>query len=81
MVPQNLDLGAEAPQGKIVFSADGCDVWERPVAGGTRVSGAAFAPGFKDGGYNPETFRFGAFVSLLTLGFLSAGAIVKRRLK
>ena len=81
VVPQNLDLGANTPQGKIVFSAEGCDVWERPIAGNTRVSGAAFAPGFKNGGYNPETFRFGAFVSLLMLGFWSAGFVAKRRFK
>lgn len=81
VVPQNLDLGANTPQGKIVFSADGCNVWERPIVGQARISGAAFSPGWKNGGYNPETFRFGVFVSLTMLGFLSAGAITKRRLK
>ena len=78
VVPQSLDLGANTPQGKIVFSADGCSVWERQIAGQARISGAAFSPGWKNGGYNPETFRFGVFVSLTMLGFLSAGAMVKR---
>ena len=79
VVPQSLDLGDNAPQGKIVFSADGCNVWERPLQNGARISGAAFSPGFKNGGYNPETFRFGAFVSLCALGFGCAGAMAKRR--
>ena len=81
VVPQNLNLGANTPAGKIVFSADGCDVWERPIAGQLRINGAAFSPGWKNGGYNPETFRFGAFVSLCALGLLSAGAMSKRRRK
>ena len=79
VVPQAINLGDNTPKGKIVFSADGCDVWERPLAGQLRISGAAFSPGWKNGGYNPETFRFGAFVSLCALGLLSAGAIVKSR--
>ncbi len=78
VVPQAINLGGNAPKGKIVFSADGCDVWERPLAGQLRISGAAFSPGWKNGGYNPETFRFGAFVSLCALGLLSAGAVSKR---
>jgi len=79
VVPQGLNLGANTPDGVIVLRADGCDVWERPLAGQLRISGAAFAPGWKDGGYNPETFRFGTFVSLCALGLVSAGAMAKRR--
>ncbi len=78
VVPQSLDLGDNAPKGKIVFSADGCNVWERPLAGQARINGAAFSPGWKNGGYNPETFRLGAFVSLCALGLCSAGALFKR---
>ena len=80
VVPQAINLGANTPKGVIVFSADGCDVWERPLGGQLRISGAAFSPGWKNGGYNPETFRFGAFVSLCALGLLSAGAVAKRKL-
>ena len=80
VVPQSLDLGANTPTGKIVFSADGCNVWERQIVGQARISGAAFSPGWKDGGYNPETFRFGVFVSLTMLGLGCAGAIVKRKM-
>lgn len=80
VVPQNEELGANTPTGQIVYSADGCNVWERPLpAMGTKVSGAAFYPGWKDGGYNPETFRFGAFISLCALGFVAAGLTFKWR--
>ena len=79
VVPQSLNLGANTPKGKIVFSANGCNVWERPISGQLRINGAAFSPGWKNGGYNPETFRFGAFVSLCALGLLSAGAMVRRK--
>ncbi len=79
VVPQGLPLDADKPEGKVVFSADGCDVWERPLAGQLRINGAAFTPGWKNGGYNPESFRFGTFVSLCALGLISAGALAKRR--
>ena len=81
VAPQNLNLGTNTPKGKIVFSADGCNVWEREIVGQARISGAAFAPGWKDGGYNPETFRLGTFVSLCALGLCSAGALAKWRQK
>ena len=81
VVPQSINLGDNTPDGTIVFSADGCDVWQIATRGDLRVNGAAFYPGWKAGGYRPETFRFGAFVSLLMLGFLSAGTIAKRRHK
>ncbi len=79
VVPQGLNLGANTPDGVIVLRADGCDVWERPLAGQLRISGAAFAPGWKNGGYNPETFRFGTFVSLCALGLLAAGVASKNK--
>ena len=79
VVPQEVNLGDNTPNGKIVFAAGGCNVWQIPTRGDLRVNGAAFYPGWKLGGYNPETFRFGAFVSLCALGLLTAGATAKRR--
>ena len=73
VVPQSVNLGANTPDGQIVFSADGCNVWERPQGAPSRLGVNAFYPGWKAGGYAPETFRFGAFVSLCALGWLSAG--------
>ena len=43
VVPQSANLGENTPAGRIIFSADGCDVWERPILGQLRISGAAFA--------------------------------------
>jgi hypothetical protein len=72
MPPQNLAA-------QKVLSANGCDVWQRPIEGQLRVSGASFYPGWKEGKYQPETFRLGAFISLCALGFVSAALICKRR--
>jgi hypothetical protein len=65
--------------GKVVFSADGCDVYERVLNDNLRVNGAAFYPGWKEGKYKPETLRFGLFVSLCTLTFLSASLVLQKR--
>ena len=79
VVPQALNLGQNTPLGgRILFAADGCNVWEVPIRGALRINGAAFYPGWKDGGYNPETFRLGAFASLCALGLLMAGWMAKR---
>ena len=71
VAPQDASLPGAA--GKRVFSADNCDVWQREIGGQLRVSGASFAPGWKAGRYQPESFRLGAFISLCALG-LVAGA-------
>ena len=61
------------PDARSVLSADGCTVYERTLpTNGARVGGEAFSPGFRDGGYEPEAFRLGVFVSLLALGAWSA---------
>ena len=78
VVPQALDLGRNAPDGQIVYSADGCNVWQIETPSQLFVNGAAFVPGWKQGGYNPETFRFGAFVSLCALGMAAAGVAFNR---
>ena len=79
VVPQEINLGQNTPDGRIVYAANGCNVWEVGAPGQLFVSGAAFGPGWKMGGYQPETFRFGAFVSLCALGLGAAGAASKRR--
>ena len=73
VVPQSLNLGANTPDGQILYRADGCNVWQVRGQSDLRVNGAAFYPGWKNGGYNPETFRLGAFISLCALGLLAAG--------
>ncbi len=73
--------GAPAPpDARAVLSADGCTVYERalPTTIGS-VGGEAFAPGFRDGGYAPESFRLGVFVSLLALGAWNALWVGTRR--
>lgn len=77
VVPQEIDLGDNRPDGTIVFAADGCNVWKVETPSQLFVNGAAFFPGWKRGGYNPESFRFGAFVSLCALGLLAAGVAFK----
>jgi hypothetical protein len=68
----------QQPPGTKVLSADGCDVWQRNLGGGTRVNGAAFYPGWKEGRYQPETFRFGVFLTLCSLGLLIAALTYKK---
>ena len=60
-------------KGRLVLTANGCAVYERALpTNGSRVGGEAFAPGFREGKYAPETFRLGVFVSLVALGLWSA---------
>lgn len=68
---------ATAP-GTKVLSVDGCDVWKRELQGEMRVSGAAFYPGWKDGQYQSETFRFGVFLTLASLSFLFTALTYKK---
>lgn len=63
--------------GRKVLSVNGCDVWERNISGDLRISGANFAPGWRDGKYQPTSFRFGAFLSLCLLGFITAAFAAK----
>jgi hypothetical protein len=68
---QGAPLSAVA--GNRILSANGCDVWQREIGGNLRINGASFAPGWKSGRYQPESFRLGAFISLCILGVV-AGA-------
>jgi hypothetical protein len=64
---------------KEVLRADGCIVYgrEQPIAQAAVKSGADFSPGWRDGKYQPESFRFGAFVSLCALAFCAALCFAK----
>jgi hypothetical protein len=72
--------GAELPSApsRKIASLDGCDVWQREAGGQLRVGGQNFAPGWKEGVYQPTSFRFGVFVSLCVLSFVTAALVSKR---
>jgi hypothetical protein len=46
---------------------DNCFVYSRNVGDSPKLSGLDFAPGVRDGQYQPQSFRLGAFISLCTL--------------
>ncbi|HVF11380.1 MAG TPA: hypothetical protein VNA16_11280 [Abditibacteriaceae bacterium] len=59
-----------------VLRADGCIVYERLAVDAARgfgleADGRNFSPGWRNGKYQPESFRFGAFVSLCALAFVA----------
>jgi hypothetical protein len=54
-----------------VLESGGCFVYERGVADVPRLDGRDFAPGWRSGHYQPESFRFGLFVSLCALAVAS----------
>lgn len=53
----------------LVLNEENCFVYARNIADVPRAG--PFYPGWKDGQYQPETFRFGAFLSLCGLSFLA----------
>ena len=57
---------------KEVLREDGAIVYERELKNVPRRDGKDFSPGWRDGKYQPQSFRLGAFLSLLTLGFIAA---------
>jgi hypothetical protein len=65
--------------GRKVLESDGCFVYERSVANVPQVNGRDFAPGWRDGRYQPESFRCGLFVSLCALAIASCCAFHVRR--
>jgi len=50
-----------------VLQTDGCTVYTRQIKETARKNGRDFFPGWRDGQYQPESFRFGSFLSLCTL--------------
>jgi len=50
---------------------DGCYVYSRAPSDSPKFSGADFSPGWKNGKYQPESFRCGTFVSLCALALVA----------
>ena len=57
----------EIAGGREVFSANGAYVYERTVQNAPRRHGSDFYPGWRNGRYQPASFRFGTFLTLATL--------------
>ena len=57
---------------KEVLRADGAIIYERKIRNVARKSGRDFSPGWREGKYQPQSFRLGAFISLLMLGLITA---------
>lgn len=55
--------------GRLVLQAEGCFIYQRTVREVPRVSGRDFAPGWRQGKYQPQSFRLGAFISLCALAW------------
>jgi hypothetical protein len=68
---------------KEVLRANGCIVYERakraeqPNLKPTVKGGEDFNPGWRDGKYQPESFRFGSFISLCALAFCAFCAVLR----
>jgi hypothetical protein len=52
---------------KETLRSNGCLVYERIAKSTPKESGKAFSPGWIDGQYQPESFRLGMFISVLSL--------------
>lgn len=62
-----VTLSGEASAGNRAFESNGCVVWERDASDSAKKSGLDFSPGVRDGKYQPQSFRLGAFLSLCAL--------------
>ncbi len=60
------------PRAARAFEGDGCVVWARALPAGVRKSGLDFSPGVREGKYQPQSFRLGAFLSLCALAALAS---------
>ncbi len=67
------------PDGRVVLRGDNWIVYERPAANVRRVSGCDFSPGCHRGVYQPESFRFGSFLSLSAVALLTFIWLIQRR--
>ena len=60
--------------GREVLRDEGVAVYQRTIKSGKRLDGRDFSPGWRDGHYQPQSFRLGAFLSLCALCVVSAFA-------
>lgn len=73
VVPEILPETMVVPNAREVLRSDGCVVFERHrvLDSVPQKSGRDFFPGWTGDKYNPSSFRFGAWLSLLGLGLMS----------
>jgi hypothetical protein len=57
--------------GREVLRAENAIIYERRVLDVPRIEGSQFAPGWRDGRYQPESFRFGSFLAACAAAALS----------
>ena len=62
-----VTLENQRAPGSEVWRGDGTIVWRQAAQNGAQKSGADFFPGWRDGVYQPQSFRFGAWLSLCAL--------------
>ncbi len=72
-----LSGSASVPRATRAFEGEGCVVWGRTLSSSTKKSGLDFSPGVREGKYQPQSFRLGAFLSLCALAAL-AGVLTPR---
>ncbi|HEX8833290.1 MAG TPA: hypothetical protein VF719_03780, partial [Abditibacteriaceae bacterium] len=70
----------DATSVELVKQFDDVRVYERAPTDLPQMSGADFSPGWRDSKYQPQSFRFGAFISLCALMF-AASALAARKAK
>jgi hypothetical protein len=64
--------GPQSPgDARLVFESDGCSIYERQIKAAPPVDGSTLVAGWRDGKYQPESFRFGAFISLCAIALVA----------
>jgi hypothetical protein len=57
--------------GELMKVVDGCYVYQRPPNAIPQLNGTDFAPGVRDGVYQPGSIRLGGFIALCALAWLT----------